>query len=310
MQPLRHEHCSRAIRRLGEAVLAGTSQADDGARAGDPPTAETGGRAASVDGVIGPADEARVPLLDDGLLRGDGAFEFIRCYRGRAFTLAEHLDRLGRTCATIRLGYPRAQLEAEIAALLAAAGPVDTDLRVVLTRGGRRIVITEPFPPWPPAELALITDEPRAVIAGAKTLSYAGNMLAKRLAAERGFREALLVHGDGRVMEVQQAAVFWVTPEGVLCTPPLADGILDSITRRVVMKHLAVEERTCRTDDILGAQEAFLAGTAREIQPVARIEDRVYQTVPGPATRSATDAYRREVQEQLGIPAAQLWPSD
>jgi branched-chain amino acid aminotransferase len=261
---------------------------------------------ASTDGTIVPATEARVPVLDDGLLRGDGAFEFVRCYLGRPFTLAEHLDRMERTCATIRLHCPRQTLERDVRALLAAAGPVNRDLRIVLTRGGRRILLLEPFLDWGHARLALVTDQPRYVLGNAKSLSYAGNMLARRLAEERGFKEALLITPDGRVMEVQQAAFFWVAPDGALCTPPLSEGILDSITRRVVMKHLPVEERVCRTADALQAGEAFLAGTAREIHPVGVIEDRVFTGVPGPATQRAIQGYWDEVREALGITAAEV----
>ena len=184
---------------------------------------------ASVDGVLCDARVATVPLYDDGLLRGDGAFEYLRCYAGRPFALADHLDRMGRTCATLRLPYPRDLLKEEIEALLAWAGPVFSDLRIVLTRGGRRIVILEPYLDWPPARLMFVADSPRTVLAGAKSLWYAGNMLARRLAEERGSGEALLTKPDGRVMEVQQAAFFWVAPEGDLCTPPLSEGILDSI---------------------------------------------------------------------------------
>lgn len=266
---------------------------------------------ASIDGVLCDARTATIPVYDDGLLRGDGAFEYLRCYAGRPFTLTEHLERMARTCALIRLPFPRAQLEAEIAALLAWAGPVSADLRLVLTRGGRRLLFLEPSPPRPPvrppARVSFVTDVPRAVLIGAKTLSYAGNMLARRIAEERGFDEALLTTPDGHVMEVQQATFFWVTPQGELCTPPLYEGILDSITRRVVMKRLAVAERVCRTADALSAQEAFLAGSAREIHPVGVIEGRVFADPPGPVTRQAIAAYRREVEEQLGMDAAQLW---
>jgi len=262
---------------------------------------------ASVDGVLCDGREASIPVYDDGLLRGDGAFEFVRCYAGLPFTLAEHLERMARTCATIRLPYPCEQLKAEIAALLAWAGPVFKDMRIVLTRGGRRIVFLEPYLDTPPARLAFVTDSPRAVLAGAKSLSYAGNVLAKRIAEERGFREALLTTSDGRLMEVQQAAFFWVTPQGRLCTPPLSEGILDSITRRVVMRHLDVDERVCRTEDALAASEAFLAGSAREIHAVGVIDGRVFDDPPGPVTRQAIAAYRREVEQQLGMSPAELW---
>lgn len=263
--------------------------------------------AASIDGVLCDARQATIPMYDDGLLRGDGAFEYLRCYAGRPFTLVQHLDRLETTCATLRLPCARELLEQEIAALLAWAGPVFTDLRIVLTRGGRRIVFLEPYLDWPPSRLAFVTDTPRLVLAGAKSLSYAGNMLAKRVAEERGFGEALLTTPDGRVMEVQQAAFFWVTSQGELCTPPLGDGILDSITRRIVLKRLDVTERVCRTEDALAAEEAFLAGAAREIQAVGVIEGRVFDEPPGPVTRQATAAYRREVEMDLGLSAADLW---
>jgi branched-chain amino acid aminotransferase len=264
-------------------------------------------KAASIDGVLCDAREATVPMYDDGLLRGDGAFEYLRCYAGRPFALVEHLDRLARSCATLRLPYQRELLESEIAALLAWAGPVFSDLRIVLTRGGRRIVILEPYLDWPPARLALVPDTVRMVLLGAKSLSYAGNMVAKRMAEERGFQEALLTTPDGRVMEVQQAAFFWVTPEGDLCTPPLSEGILDSITRRIVMRHLDVIERPCRVQEALDAVEAFLAGAAREIQAVAVVEDRVFDEAPGPATARAVAAYRLEVERELGLSAAELW---
>lgn len=262
---------------------------------------------ASIDGALCDARTATISIYDDGLLRGDGAFEYLRCYAGRPFTLDEHLDRMARTCATIRLPFPRRQLEVEIAVLLAWAGPIFTDLRIVLTRGGRRIVFLEPYIDWPPAHLAFVSDSPRLVLGNAKTLSYAGNMLAKRIAEERGFWEALLTTSDGRVMEVQQAAFFWVTPQGDLCTPPLSEGILDSITRRIVMKHLDVHERVCRREEAVAATEAFLAGTAREVQAVAVIEDRIFDDAPGPVTQQATAAYRCEVELQLGMSAAELW---
>ena len=266
-------------------------------------------RAASVDGVLCDASAATIPLYDDGLLRGDGAFEYLRCYAGRPFKLVEHLDRMARTCATLRLPYPRELLEEEIAALLNWAGPVFTDLRIVLTRGGLRIVFLEPYLDWPPARLAFITDAPRLVLAGAKSISYAGNMVARRTAEERGFGEALLTTPDGRVMEVQQAAFFWVTPQGDLCTPPLSDGVLDSITRRIVLAHLDVTERACRVEDALAAREAFLAGAAREIQAVGVIEGRVFDDSPGPVTRQASAAYRLDVERELGMSPTELWGS-
>ena len=102
---------------------------------------------ASVDGRIAASAEATIPLKDDGLYRGDGAFEVIRLYEGQPFALADHLDRLERSATAIQLELDRAALEREIDALLDAAGHPDGQLRLIVTRGGRRIAAIEPLPP-------------------------------------------------------------------------------------------------------------------------------------------------------------------
>jgi branched-chain amino acid aminotransferase len=256
---------------------------------------------ATVGGLLCTAGTAAVPACDEGLLRGDGAFEFVRVYAGRPFTLAEHLERLERTCATVRLVCPREGLERDIEALVAALGRESYDLRLVLTRGGQRIVLAEPIPPLlDRLRLALVVDTPRRVLQGAKTLSYAGNMLARRLAVERGFDEALLVTPHGRVLEVQNAAFFFVAQDGALCTPPLTHDILDSITRRVLLKRLEVEERPCSRAEVLECREAFAAGTGREVQPVGAIETHAFDEVPGPVTQAAQDAFWDEVKATIG----------
>src|SRR3954467_8566029 len=99
---------------------------------------------ASVDGRITPTAEAVVPLKDDGLYRGDGAFEVIRLYGGKPFALVDHLDRLQRSAAAIELEFDRGALEGETAALLSDAAPVEGQMRLIVTRGGPRIAVTEP----------------------------------------------------------------------------------------------------------------------------------------------------------------------
>src|SRR4051794_30036247 len=132
---------------------------------------------ASVDGTIAPTAEATVPLKDDGLYRGDGAFEVIRLYEGRPFALADHLDRLARSATAIELEFDRATLELEIEALLTTAGPVDGQLRLIVPRGGRRIAATEPIPAHGETlALATVTYQPSVILNGVKSLSYAANM--------------------------------------------------------------------------------------------------------------------------------------
>ncbi|HEX3735154.1 MAG TPA: aminotransferase class IV [Solirubrobacterales bacterium] len=255
---------------------------------------------ASVDGEITPTGVATVPMKDDGLYRGDGAFEVIRLYEGRPFALGDHLDRLGRSAAAIELEFDRAALEAEIAALLDQAGSVDGQLRLIVTRGGRRIAATEPIPDHGETlKLAVVTYSPTVILNGVKSLSYAANMQASRLAKAQGADEAVLVRPDGTVLEPPTSAIFWVSADGTLRTPALEDGVLESITRDRLIKALDVEEGSWQVDDLRAAGEAFLASTTREIQPVAAIDGANLAAAPGPRTVEAQQAFAEALGREL-----------
>jgi branched-chain amino acid aminotransferase len=255
---------------------------------------------ASVDGRVTPTAEATVPLKDDGLYRGDGAFEVIRLYRGKPFALGDHLERLERSAGSIELELDRAALEAEIAALLEAAGPVDGQLRLIVTRGGRRIAATEPIPPHAESVgLATVTYSPSVILTGVKSLSYAANMQASRFARGRGADEAVLVRPDGIVLECPTSTIFWVSPEGALRTPAIDSGVLESITRDRLMGVLHVEHGDWPVDDLLAAHEAFLASTTKEIQAVSAIDGRALQESPGPRTREAQQAFADTLGREL-----------
>ena len=136
---------------------------------------------ASVDGRIAETSEARIPAADDGLLRGDGVFEVIRLYAGRPYALGEHLDRLERSAAAIELPIERPVFEEEISALLTEFGEHEAQLRLVATRGGRRLAFTENLPPYADREsisVATVTYSPSEILNGVKSLSYAANMQA------------------------------------------------------------------------------------------------------------------------------------
>jgi branched-chain amino acid aminotransferase len=255
---------------------------------------------ASVDGRLTATVEATVPLRDDGLYRGDGAFEVIRLYEGRPFALGDHLDRLERSTAAIQLGFDRGALEQEIGALLDAAGRADGQLRLIVTRGGRRIAATEQLPPHAETiRLATVTYSPTVILNGVKSLSYAANMQATRLAEAQGADEAVLVLPDGTVLEPPTSSIFWVSPQGALRTPALDNGVLESITRDRLVKALDVEEGAWPVADLRAAQEAFLASTTREIQAVAAIDGADLPQAPGPRTREAQEAFAATLGREL-----------
>ncbi|MDQ3741035.1 MAG: aminotransferase class IV, partial [Actinomycetota bacterium] len=228
---------------------------------------------ACLDGTVCDAAEARIPVTDEGLLRGDGVFEVVRLYRGRPFALSEHLERMVGSAQRLRLPLDVHAVRRDLDALLARVGEEDARVRLLVTRGGRRVLLVEEHTePEPSISLGFVEFAPPRLLDGIKSLSYAANMLATRVAQERGFDEALLVTPHGRVLEGPTQSLFYVL-DGRLWTPPLDDHILDSITRRHLMEVTDAEERVTARDDVRRMTEAFIASTTREVQAVHAIED-------------------------------------
>jgi branched-chain amino acid aminotransferase len=253
---------------------------------------------ACLDGALVDEAQAFIPATDEGLLRGDGVFEVMRLYDSRPFAIDDHLARMENSAANLRLPLDAAAVRSDIETLLAEAKPGDGLVRVLVTRGGHRLALIEPLPEMPPTlSMGVVTFSPTRVLDGVKSLSYGGNMLATRLAKERGFDEALLVTPHGRVLEAPTSSFFWAQG-GELFTPPLSEHILDSITRRRLLEVVAVTERETTPDDLRGADEAFLASSVREALPVNRIEDIELQTT-GPLTAEAGARLRERIADEL-----------
>lgn len=255
---------------------------------------------ASIDGTITPSASATIPVTDPGLLRGDGAFEVVRVYDGVPYAWEEHQRRLAVSAGNLRLEIDLGALRADVDALLAQAPGFDGQLRAFFTRGGHRVVLLEEVAPHgPTVSLATVEYVPTRIMDGIKSLSYAANMLATRLAEEAGAEEALLVTAHGRVLEAPTSSFFYGL-DGRLYTPPLEDHILDSITRRHVMELTGAEERITIRDDLAVLEEAFLASTTREVQPVTAIDGRPLPAVPGPLTEAAARGFAARVAGTAG----------
>ena len=247
---------------------------------------------ACVDGALVPLAEARIPVTDEGLLRGDGVFEVMRLYDGVPFARQRHLERMARSAQNMRL---------ESTSAISLAIPTRCSRRpsramglprLIATRSSHRIVLIEPLPVLPEVlTLGYITFAPVRVLDGVKSLSYGANMLAARLARERGFDEALLVTPHGRVLELPTASFFWAA-DGEVRTPPLSDYILDSITRQIVIEVTDAREAVTTPADVESAEEAFVASTVYEVLAVSRIEG---HDLPagGPTTTATAPASAR-----------------
>ncbi len=272
-----------------------------------------------------PSGEAHLSIYDHGFLYGDGAFEGIRAYNGRAFRLTEHVDRLYRSLKAlwIELPYGQQQFVKNIEKLLEMNEVKDGYIRVTVSRGialgldpknikGQPTVVisTDKLALYPQSAydngLEVVTvatrvANPQVLEPRIKSLGkYLCNIQAKIEANQVGAGEGLMLTENGYVAECTGDNVFFVK-SGVVYTPPAYLGILEGITRQTVMELLratgvTVEEKVFTRFDIYTADEAFLTGTAAEVIPMVKLDDRVIgDGKPGPVTKKLIDEFRRYI---------------
>jgi branched-chain amino acid aminotransferase len=277
---------------------------------------------------------AVVSVFDRGFLYGDSVYEVVRTYRHRPFELDAHLARLERSAARLALDLPwdaartRAELARTLDASLGGDAPDpeaapwnagERSVRVIMTRGAgelgldpalavepRAIVIAGPLRGPPAAAyregvrcvvVGVRHDAPDAADTTAKTGAHLGNVLAVREARERGAHEAILLDRDGHVTEGASSNVF-LARGGRVETPPLAAGILEGVTRGIVIAlaraaGVEVREVPLTPADLEAADELFVTSTAREILPVTRLGARaVGSGRVGPLTTSLHARFR------------------
>lgn len=281
-------------------------------------------RVVCTNGVLGPAEEARVSIFDRGFLYGDSIFEVLRTYGGKPFREREHLERLERSAGRvlIELPAPLAVFSEEIARTLEAAGNEESYLRVVVTRGSGplsydpataenplRLVVVVPLPKQPQSlyedgvAVRLVrsnrpTDDTGA--AGAKAGNYLANLLAVHEARSSGGYEAIFVGPGGQVVEGASSNIF-VVKDGCVRTPRPEAGILEGITRATILEVAKTEgielvEGVLFPRDLYDADEVFITSSLREVVPVVDVDARaVADGRPGAMTTRLHSAFRRAV---------------
>ncbi len=258
-----------------------------------------------LDGRLVDAADARVSVLDHGLTVGDGVFETMRAYDGRAFAVGRHLERLAASAAGLRLRLPPAGVvRGAIDSVLASNGIVDGVVRVTVTggtgpmgsaRGNAEptvIVVGADLVAWPPTADVAVVPWPRnerGALSGLKSISYGENVVALAWARDRGADEALFANLAGDLCEGTSTNVF-VALGGRLYTPPLSAGCLAGVTRQLVTEACEVVERDLSLAELAGAEEAFLTSSTREVQPIRAVDASPLPAVPGSLTRAAAEA--------------------
>lgn len=281
-----------------------------------------------LNGELMPAEQAFIPVNDHGLLYGDGVFEGIRFYRRRAFRLQRHLQRLALSARAIALEIPLSvdELTAVIERLIEAFADDDGYIRLMVTRGTGPLGLNPKSCTQPnviaiadqltmmaiderQAGARLIVSSVRRLPANGldpriKSLNYLNHILAKIEANHAGADEAILLNGQGRVAEGSADNIF-IVRNGRLLTPPCSEGVLEGITRELVLElaqadGIETSEQPLGVYDLYAADECFLTGTGAELIPVASIDCRSMPGCPGPLFHQLQQAFRRTIDQECG----------
>ena len=260
-----------------------------------------------------PREEAVVSVFDHGFLYGDGVYETMRAYRGRVFLLEKHLARLERSAERLqlRMPIPREHLADLVRASIERNRLQEAYVRVTVSRGAGEIgldpalcktptlvIIAKAFLPYPDSfysegiSIAIVQTRrnlPEALPPDVKSLNFLNNILAKMEAIAVGAYEGVMLNHRDELTEGTTSNLF-VVQNGRLCTPARECGILDGLTRGVVLQladelKIPTEETRLYVEHLYGAEECFLTNTTHEVLPVAKANGRpVGNGRPGPIT--------------------------
>jgi branched-chain amino acid aminotransferase len=266
-----------------------------------------------INGSLVPDDEAQISIFDHGLVVGDGVFETVKVANGVPFALSRHLARLARSASGLGLAEPDLdQIRAGALAAVEASEPVAlARMRITVTggisplgseRGGNPLTaivalgeMKAPVAfcdvatvPWPRNE--------HGALSGLKTTSYGENVRALAYAAERGGSEAIFGNTAGNLCEGTGTNVF-VVSGGQLLTPPLLAGCLAGVTRALVIEWSGAVEQDLPLPALAEADEAFLTGTTRDVQPIRLVDGQALPAAPGPVTAKAAEVFAMRAAE-------------
>lgn len=283
-----------------------------------------------LNGHYGPLAEARVSVLDRGFLFGDGVYEVVPVYGERLFRFDEHMARLSRSLAKLRMPNPYnpadwLERSRRLVKALAEQGHPDQLVYIQVTRGvaPRDHVMPEGLEPTvfmmvnvmkPPSPeqrhqgVACVTGRDfRWERGDVKSISLLGNVLARQMSADVGAAETILFR-NGHLTEAAACNV-WIARDGALLGAPKSEHVLEGI-RFELLRELCEEEgipfhlRPLSESEVLTADEVMLSSATKEILPVTRIDGELVghgalRGRPGPVYAKLYEAYQRAKREQL-----------
>lgn len=275
-----------------------------------------------------PKQEAVVSVYDHGFLYGDGIYETMRVYGGVVFMLDEHMKRLCRSAERISLCLPMPVdvIKAAVYETLKANDLSDASVRVSVTRGFGElgldpdlcakptfVIYAHPFNSYPEEYFengvkVMISkvrrNHPETLDPAIKSHNFLNNILAKIEAKRGDYFEAIMRNLEGQIAEGTISNLFFIKHD-TLCTPHLKTGILDGITREIIIRlamslGMNVREDKFRPGDLQTADEAFISNSLMEIMPVTHVGDEIIAGGHvGHRTKELLAAYRNSVAEYV-----------
>ncbi len=272
-----------------------------------------------------PLREAKVSVLDRGFIFGDGVYEVVPVYGQRLFRFDEHLARLGRSLAKLRIAPPHTDAQwlercrKLVAALAAQAGAQDQLIYIEVTRGVALrdhvmpadieptvFMMATPMKPATAEQrhhgVACVTARDfRWERGDIKSVSLLGNVLARQMSADKGAVETIMFR-DGYLTEASASNV-WVVHEGALLGPPKSEHVLEGIRYDLLRElcedaGIAYNLRPIPEGEVLSADELLLSSATKEVLPVTTLDGQpvghgALRGKPGPVYARLYEAYQQ-----------------
>lgn len=276
-----------------------------------------------LNGKIVPREKALISVFDHGFLYGDGIYETLRVYNGQIFKIKDHLKRFFQSAKMTSFNLPMTEAEIENALYetLQANKLKEAYIRIQITRGYGEIgldpalclkptivIIPKEFHGHPEEfyqkgvnvnVVNIRRNHPLALNPKIKATNFLNNILAKIESLKKNAYEAIMLTIDDYVAEGTICNIFFVKL-GVLITPPIEIGILEGVTRGLVIrlaksKYLSVMQNRFMKDALYKADECFLTSTTMEIMPVTRVDGkRIGNGKPGEITKWLLKGFREK----------------
>ena len=255
--------------------------------------------------------EAKLSILDLGLIRGFGVFDYLRTYKGKHFHLKEHFQRLEYSAKNIGLSLPYSfdEMEEILEKLIKQNGAGEFSLKLIVTGGispdqllpsGNTsfIAFAYPLTPYPSVHftngIKTITTTHQRCLPDCKTTQYLPAIISLQEGRKKGALESLYLNENQEILEATTSN-FFAFKQGILITPP-EKGILLGITREIVLRlcqdHFPIEVRAISKKEIPHLDETFITASNKEVMPVIQIDDHlIQQGEVGPLTKKVIELF-------------------